>query len=123
MTNADRTLGSPLGPDAWSLYSAVRIDRNALSLTPWAELVNFSSDVYTATEEGPVVRVSRGVTEHRFRAGIDANLALVAGTRLRLRAFAERVGNSDFIGGATRTNGGFVAAFTWAPTLGVGFHP
>ncbi len=122
MTNADRTLGSPLGPDAWSLYSAVRIDRNALSLSPWAELVNLSSDVYTATENGPVVRVSSGVIEHRFRAGIDGTVALAGGMSLRLSAFAERVGNSDFIAGATRVNGGLLAAFTWVPALGAGFH-
>jgi hypothetical protein len=122
MTNADRTLGSPLGPDAWSLYSAARIDLNALSLSPWAELVRMSSDVYTATENGPVVRVSSGVVEHRFRAGMDAFLTLPAGTTLRLRAFAERVGNSDFIEGATRVNGGVLVAFTWAPSQGAGVY-
>jgi hypothetical protein len=118
MTNADRTLGSPLGPDAWSLYSAVQIDRGALSVSPWAELVRMSSDVYTATENGPVIRVSSGVVEHRFRAGIDGTLVLAAGTSLRVGAFAERVGNSDFVAGTTRLNGGLLAAFTWTPPQG-----
>jgi len=78
MTNADAHPGTVRGPRCVSLYSAVRIDRNALSLTPWAELVNFSSDVYTASENGPVVRVSSGVIEHRFRAGIEAGVGTSA---------------------------------------------
>jgi len=116
MTNANRTLGSPLGPDAWSLYAAVRIDGRAFSVTPWAELVRMSSDVYgVRSEDGPVERFSTGVTEHRFRAGLEAALGLTKGVSLRVGAFGERVGNSDFVTGATRLNGGLLAALTWSP--------
>jgi hypothetical protein len=118
MTNAGRTLGSALGPDAWSLYSAVRIDQRHLSFTPWAELVRMSSDVYTGSADGPVVRVSSGVAEHRFRAGIDAAVALPRGIAVRLRTYAERVGNSDFVRGSTRLNGGILTTLTWRPPDG-----
>jgi hypothetical protein len=118
MTNLARTLGSPLGPDTWSLYGRGRIDLAGASLSPWLELASFSSDVYTATENGPIVRVSSGVTEHRFRAGIEAAMALPEGTALRVGAFAEHVGNSDFVSGTTLLNAGLLAAFTWTPPQG-----
>src|SRR5437868_420740 len=46
MTNAGRTLGSALGPDAWSVYARGRIDLTRASLSPWLEWAHFASDTY-----------------------------------------------------------------------------
>jgi hypothetical protein len=117
MTNAGRTLGSPLGPDAWSLYGRGLIDVAGATLWPWVELAHFSSDVYGATENGPVVRVSEGIAEHRFRAGIDVRFSLRRGLSLQLQAFGERVGNADFTAGLIRFNQGLSATLRWIPGL------
>ncbi len=113
MTNAGRTLGSPLGPDAWSLYGRGRIDLAAATLWPWVELAHLSSDVYGATEDGPVIRVSEGVAERRIRLGLDASISLQRGVSLELEGFGERVGNADLTVGSTRVNGGLFAALRW----------
>src|SRR5207248_178834 len=111
-----RTLGSPLGPDAWSLYASGRIDHDVLSLYPWSEIARASSDVYSSTADGPVERVRSGVSEHRVRAGIDGRLSVGNGVAGQLSMFAEHVGNSAFVGGASRLNKGMLVTITWAPT-------
>jgi hypothetical protein len=115
MTNAERTLGSPLGPDAWSVYARGRIDLPAAAISPWAEIAHLSSDVYGATETGPIVRVSEGIAERRYRLGLDARFDLRPRLSLQLAAFAERAGNADLAEGATRFNAGLRGALSWTP--------
>src|SRR5262249_16671171 len=121
MTNAGRTLGSPLGPDAWSLYAAARIDARSVSILPWVELARLSSSVYGARpEDGPIEVVAAGASEQGFRAGVQARFSVAGGISLRVEAFGERVGNSDFAEGSTRLNGGLLATVTWLPGPRIG---
>ena len=79
------------------------------------EYAHFSSDVYSATENGPVVRVSKGVAEHRFRIGFDARISSCTDLYVDLQAFGERVSNADFIEGSSRFNGGLLLTLSWIP--------
>ncbi|MFL5409470.1 MAG: capsule assembly Wzi family protein, partial [Myxococcales bacterium] len=109
MTSAGRPLGSPVGPDGWSFFAAPRFG----AVTPWLEIVHFSSDAYSQTENGPVVRVANGVTERRLRIGAQAVFAPLRDAQLRLSGFAERVDSADFVAGQRRYNAGAFASLTW----------
>jgi len=109
MTNLGRTLGSPLGPDTWSVFAQGRFATDAASFAPWVEVASLSSDVYTATETGPVVRLRSGPAEHRYRAGVQTSFP-VSGGVLRLDTFAERTSGTAFVPTATNVNFGIRAA-------------
>ena len=115
MTNVGLTLGTPLGPDSWSLYAAVRVDLPTVRLWPWVEIVRRSSDIYTTIDYGPIYRSSYGTEETRGRLGLHAQTILPHGLRVDARVLYEHVTNYEFNSGSNRDNGGFEATLTWTP--------
>ena len=116
MTNADFTLGTPLGPDSWSLYATARVDLpHSAWVMPWFELVRRSSDKYTFVDYGPISRSATGVEETRARLGVQGRILLRPTVRLDARLLYEHVAAFEFMPGANRDNGGFEVALTWTP--------
>lgn len=116
MTNADLTLGTPLGPDAWSIYAAFRIDLPRRTwLLPWVEVVRRSSDKYTFVDYGPISRATTGNEETRMRLGAQAQVLLGHAVRFNGRALYEHVEDFQFVPGAKRENGGIELSATWSP--------
>lgn len=116
MTNAGSALGTPLGPDSWSLYAAPRIDlAHQAWLLPWIEVVRRSSDTYTRIDYGPIYRSGYGNEETRIRLGIQSQMRVRADLRVDARLLYERVDTFEFIPGANRDNGGIEVALTWTP--------
>jgi hypothetical protein len=116
MTNAGFTLGTPLGPDSWSLYAAARLDLGRRWwLQPWTELVRRSSDTYVFVDYGPIYRSSTGNAETRLRFGAQAQALLRRDLRASARVLYEHVDEFQFIPGANRDNGGIELALTWQP--------
>ena len=113
MTNLGRTLGSPLGPDTLSAFAQGRFDTDAASFAPWVEVARLSSDVYTATESGPVVRIRKGPAEKRLRGGIQASAPLRERVLLRVEGFAERVFTAGFDPATAAFNAGVMASLVW----------
>ena len=114
MTNAGRTLGTPLGPDGRSLWLRADLEFSGVRVSPWAEWIRYSSDQYTETASGEIEVGARGTYEHRQRLGLEAELALSSSWRLQLSGFAERVGNADLVVGETRLNAGLLAAAVYS---------
>src|SRR5207248_6458510 len=112
-TTLGRTLGSPLGPDTWSVFAQGRFDTAAASFAPWVEVARLSSDVYTATESGPVERIRTGPAEKRLRGGLAASLPLRERISLRVEGFAERVFTAGFDPASTAFNAGLAATLIW----------
>ena len=115
LTNAGRVVGSPLGPDSWSLYASVRIDLARVTLWGWAEWVRAASDSYDAIEFGPINRVSVGPAETRIRFGPRARLPLLRQLRLEANAFFEYVDGFAFMPSVDRSNAGVQAMLVWTP--------
>ncbi len=117
MTNAGFTLGTPLGPDAWSLYASGRVDlaRWRAWLSPWIELVRRSSDSYVFVDYGPIYRSAYGNEETRIRLGVQGQWLARANLRLNARLIYEHVDGFQFVPGASRDNGGVELAVTWTP--------
>jgi hypothetical protein len=101
MTNAGRTLGSPLGPDAQSLWLRADLALGAAQVSPWFEWVRFFSDVIGETQEAGNFLVQRGPQEHRQRVGADVRLEAL-GLSWSGGVFAERVAGAGFVAGDTR---------------------
>ena len=110
-THRGRAVGSPLGPDAVAAYAEIRLPR----VTPWLELVRFSSDTYTFNVDGPIEHTTRGVDEERYRAGARATYPVRRDLRLDLATFVERVTDFAFVEGDARTNLGLSLAAVWTP--------
>src|SRR6202022_1227030 len=70
-TNAGRTVGSPLGPDAWSAFLRARGVFDGAFVEPWVEYAHLSSNTYRFFESGPVgIELQhRGEPERRLRGG------------------------------------------------------
>jgi hypothetical protein len=117
LSNAGRAVGTPLGPDSWSLYAAARIDVPTGALAPWAELAQIASDQYV--EDHGIRRTRTGVTESRLRLGGRAWLRLRARLRVQVRAWYEHVWSAGFIAGAARDNLGLETSLTWEPEIPV----
>jgi hypothetical protein len=116
MTNYGVTLGTPLGPDAWSIYVAPRIDLPLRTwLMPWFELVRRSNDTYTTIEYGPIYRDTYGNEETRVRLGAQAQMLLRPNLRVNARALYEHVETFQFVPGVSRDNGGMELMLTWQP--------
>lgn len=115
MTNGGRTFGSPLGPDATSVWVRGDIDLGNFLVSPWTEWIRFISDAYGSDEARGVFVTSVGPMEHRERVGADVQAQLSARWALLASVFGERVGNVDLVIGATRINAGFRAALTFTP--------
>jgi hypothetical protein len=116
LTNAGLTLGTPLGPDSWSLFAGGRVDLpHHAWLQPWVEFVRRSSDTYVHVDYGPIYRSAYGNEETRIRLGAQAQLMLCPAVRLNARVLYEHVDAFQFVPGATRDNGGGELAVTWTP--------
>jgi len=114
-TNAGRVVGSPLGPDAQSLYVGGRIALGRVTVRPWGEVAGLSSDTYTFVDHGPITRATVGVTERRYRAGLGGRLAIRRGWILETEAIVEHVSSFAFEPGAHRNNVGATASVIWQP--------
>lgn len=101
MTNAGRTLGSPLGPDAQSLWARADLALGAAEVSPWFEWVRCFSDVIGETQAAGNFLVQRGPQEHRQRAGADLRFSAL-GLSWSGGVFAERVAGAGFVPGETR---------------------
>ncbi|MBV8761318.1 MAG: hypothetical protein JO257_28735, partial [Deltaproteobacteria bacterium] len=110
-TNAGRVVGSPLGPDAQSVY--VGAQRGLVR--PWAELVRFSSDTYKFIAEGPILHEARGEAEWRYRLGATTEVPIRPGLVADGRAWVEHVEHLGFVVGQRRENVGLTASLVWTP--------
>jgi hypothetical protein len=106
-----RTVGSPLGPDTQSIYAGVR----AGNITPWLELVRFSSDTYTFVDHGPITQATSGPAELRYRAGVRGRVVLTRELRAEADASYEHVSTFAFQPGASRDNLGMMLVLVWQP--------
>jgi hypothetical protein len=118
MTSGGHTIGSPLGPDAVSLYTNPywRVHER-LTLSPWVELIHSGSDTYTFPETSSIVRTSSGLAEIRWRAGLGALATLRDSLWLDAGGFVEHVHNEGFQV-ARRDNVGLSLAVNWRPMAG-----
>ena len=114
MTSGARVLGSPLGPDATSLYVSPRWDirQDHLSIAPWCEWVRTGSDTFVFPENAGISRATSGLAEFRTRAGLDAIARIEPDLWLRTGAFFEHVDNEAFQV-ATRNNAGLSLSVVW----------
>lgn len=119
-TNAGRAVGSPLGPDAQSVYVGARMALGTATFYPWVELAKLRSDTYEFIVDGPINRTSLGPAETRYRAGLRSRLRLDAGLWIESEALFERVGTFAFEPGASRNNAGLTATIVWYPRGGLG---
>jgi len=116
-TNAGRVAGSPLGPDARSLFAGGRLALGTMTLAPWLEVARLSSDTYTFIVDGPISRATRGVAELRFRAGARLRRPLGHDLSVELDAWFEHVERFAFERGARRENVGVGVSAIWRPAL------
>lgn len=112
-TNGGYVVGSPLGPDARSLFVGAHI-RN---FTPWLELARLLDRDLEYIDHGPINVKSEGVDERRYRIGIHAELPLRKDLSVEAEAMYEHVDDFAFEAGATRNNGGVRATLVWLPRL------
>jgi len=85
------------------------------TLTPWVELVRFSSDTYTFIDHGPILHDSDGTAEYRYRIGAKGLTALTRELDVEARLTYERVTNLAFQSGTSRNNAGLMVTMTWRP--------
>jgi hypothetical protein len=114
-TNAGYVVGSPLGPDATSLFAGGRIELGEVTLSPWLEIARLSSDTYTFVVDGPISLATKGVTEGRYRAATRLRVLLRPGLAVEGEALVEHVANAAFVRGATRENFGITSSLVWKP--------
>lgn len=116
-TNAGRTLGSALGPDALSLYLRGELELPFARVSPWVEAVRFWSDTYKddSLGGGGVTVDKAGPAESRGRAGVDLSIPLRKALLLEASVFVERVTGADFVAGAGRHNAGVLATLRFLP--------
>jgi hypothetical protein len=110
-TNGGYVVGSPLGPDARSLYLAGRV-RN---FAPWIELVRLRNRTLQYIEYGPITPTSEGQDEGRYRFGIRADFTLRKDLTMEAEAMFEHVDDFAFEPYSTRSNGGVRATVVWLP--------
>ncbi len=114
LTNAGRVGGSPLGPDAKSLYVGGRVALpHGVTLYPWLERASLTSDTYAFVEYGPISLATLGRREFRTRAGSRARLPLRSGFSVEAEALLEYVTNYGFQRGTVRTNGRLAIDLVW----------
>ena len=116
-TNAGRTLGSALGPDAFSLELRADLELPFARLSPWVQGVRFFSDTYKDDGQGGggVVVDQAGPSETRARAGVEVSMPLGPTLRLEANLFVEHVTAPDFVAGTSRRNAGVLAALRYLP--------
>ena len=113
--NAGRVVGSPLGPDAISLYEEYRFRVGGYRIAPWIELASLSSNTYSFVDHGPINPQTSGLSEERDRAGVRVRTALTRELAAEASLAYEHVNNFAFVDGATRNNAGLVLTITWQP--------
>jgi hypothetical protein len=111
MTNAGYVGGSPLGPDAKSIYVRARV----WHVEPWFERASVGSGEYLFVENGPITLVRPGRHEFRTRLGADARFRLGHDVFVEPHAAVERVENFGFQRGTTRWNGRLAVDVVWRP--------
>lgn len=116
-TNAGRIVGSPLGPDALSIYASARFDVRGTTLTPWVELARLSSDRYTFVGDGPIEHTERRISEVRYRAGLRVRHALRDDLRIEAEALYEHIDRFLFLRAAQRDNVGATVSVIWQPAF------
>jgi Capsule assembly protein Wzi len=120
MTSDGRTLGTPLGPDAISLWARADLVLPAKNggnavLSPWGEWLRESSDLMGVSNTYGVYLIQHGVYEHRQRLGVDYRTVSASGFSFSIGLFGERVANQAFVAGDGRLNGGVRLAVTARP--------
>ena len=116
MTSGGHAVGSPLGPDAISVYASPhwRVHER-VTLSPWTELIHIGSDTYVFPETSGIERTSSGLAEIRWRAGLSALATVRDNMWLEAGGFFERVHNEGFQTTA-RDNAGISLSVNWRPT-------
>jgi hypothetical protein len=114
-TSAGRIVGSPLGPDAQSLFGGARLELGWSSILPWIEIARLSSDSYTFTVDGPIERAAKGVAEYRTRGGARWRWPVEPFVRLELEVTLEHVAAAGFEPGARENNLGIAGTVVWQP--------
>jgi hypothetical protein len=114
-TTGGRIVGDPLGPDAQAVFIGGRIPTRWGVVMPWTEVARLATDRYTFVESGPILRISGGATELRFRIGARARIRLGHGLELDPEAALEDVERASFVPGARHINAMFRAALVWRP--------
>lgn len=120
LTNGGRVVGSPLGPDAWSLFIGGRIGAGRIAGWPWIELGRWSSDryVFPPVDGGHAIeRSATGPKESRVRVGLTASAPVRDGLRLSLTVLAEHVDGFAFEPAQSRDSVGGEVVVIWAPSL------
>lgn len=115
MTNGGRTMGSALGPDAWSLWARADFSLLQARLSPWAEWLRFGSEHYGTDEARGVFITSVGPIEHRQRLGADAAAQLTGKWWASAGLFGERIANAAFTEGDSRWSAGAHLELIYAP--------
>lgn len=104
LTNANRVAGAPLGPDAKSLYTSVRLPFAWGELRPWLEYARLASDTYLFEVDGPISLTRPGAHEFRYRAGARARIALRHALSAEAEVIVEHVSQLAFAAGDTANN-------------------
>jgi hypothetical protein len=115
ITNAGRTVGTPLGPDSWSLYANARLDFGRYTFWPSFEWARLSSDVYDAIDFGPILITAHRTAETRVRLAARTRLLLPHAVRIEATLIYEHVDSYAFTSGSTRENGGGQIVVVWQP--------
>lgn len=114
-TNLGRVVGSPLGPDATSVYAGGRVELPFATAYPWIEVATLSSDTYEQITKGPINRLAHGPSETRYRAGSRVDVTLTRDLLVAAELVYEHVTGFAFEPAASRNNVGLVASVFWHP--------
>ena len=112
--------GLKLGDDLESLAiedaaPSARIDLpRRMTVYPWFEWAQPSSDFYDQIDYGPILLRKTGYQERRYRIGARARFWLRYGFRIEPRALYEHIDTYAFVPGATRNNGGAAVDIFWS---------
>jgi hypothetical protein len=119
-THDGKVVGSPLGPDARSIFAELRLRLGAPTVSPWLEIARLSSDTYMFVVEGPISPATRGIEESRYRGGAQLRYFLSKDLRIEAGGLVERVNAEGFVQGAGRTNIALTASMVWSPAPPLG---
>lgn len=110
-------VGSPLGPDASSLFVGGRLKLRFGDFYPSMGIARLASDTYEQLTKGPITRLEEGVAERRYRGGARVRTELSSGLYLDISSMFERVTNFGFEPGHHRNNLGGSVSIIWFPRL------
>lgn len=121
-THMGRLVGSPLGPDATSIFACGRIELGWSKVYLWAEAAKLASDTYRQVVYGPIDRLTHGPAETRYRGGLRVRVPLQHGIVVEGEALAEHVAGFAFEPGMTRNNLGIITSLTWDVRAPIGIR-